>query len=466
MPEIDWTASMQQTFEFYVVDPETWSDVSEVRDMKSCQISRDSENELLESGSFERTELIEECYIRTYLVCIQNGVTYKFPLATLLIQTPEKGYDGRKQNVSMEAYSPLIELKDSAPPYGYAVINGRPILETASDIVADNMRPPVTYVTGSDTLQSTFVSDFDKDTWLSYVTDLLSCAKHKLALDDMGRVLFAPIQDPKGMQPVWEFTDDNSSILYPDISLTRDLYGIPNVVEVLYSSDDGFKFARVENRDENSPVSIPVRGREVVHRVSNPDDLMNPTQEQIDNYAEELLIKLSSVEHTISYKHGYCPVRVGDCVLINYKRAGLTNIKAVVKSQEISCTTGCEVSEKAVFTENFHSDIVHVRNENDDSNVTWNGSVQWNSQATWNARKKLGASGLLGAGINELGANYDKSEIYDMDIKEIEREEDVEANYMNSRMTKIVRSISYLKKATDDNALSPISNDDIDEICT
>lgn len=44
-----------------------------------------------------------------------------------------------------------------------------------------------------------------------------------------------PDQKVDCLQPVWEFNDDDGSILYPDISTNRDMYGIPNVVEVSYS---------------------------------------------------------------------------------------------------------------------------------------------------------------------------------------------------------------------------------------
>ena len=76
----------------------------------------------------------------------------------------------------------------------------------------------------------------------------------------------------------------------------------------------------------------------------------DPTQNQIQEYAESLLKELSSIECSISYSHGYCPVRLGDCVRINYKKAGITDVKAKVVSQSINCTPGCQVTEKAVFT--------------------------------------------------------------------------------------------------------------------
>ena len=171
-----------------------------------------------------------------------------------------------------------------------------------------------------------------------------------MGLDELSRVIFTVKQDATATTPIWTYTDDNSSILYPEVTLEKDLYGIPNVVEVLYSSDNGFKLGRAVNKDPGSITSTVSRGREVAYRVNNPEDLINPTQDQIDNYAEELLRTLSVLENTITYTHGYCPVRVGDCVLLNYERAGLMNIKAVVKSQTIKCTPGTEVSETAVYT--------------------------------------------------------------------------------------------------------------------
>jgi hypothetical protein len=76
----------------------------------------------------------------------------------------------------------------------------------------------------------------------------------------------------------------------------------------------------------------------------------NPSNSIIDEYAKQVLENLSTIECTVTYSHGYCPVRLGDCVRLNYSRAGLTDVKAKVISQTIDCTSGCRVQEKAVFT--------------------------------------------------------------------------------------------------------------------
>lgn len=92
------------------------------------------------------------------------------------------------------------------------------------------------------------------------------------------------------------------------------------------------------------------RGREIIHRDSDPDLAGEPTKAQLDEYAKKLLKSLSSVEYTISYSHGYCPVRMGDCVRLNYSKAGMTDIKAKVIKQSIDCSSGCKVTETAQFT--------------------------------------------------------------------------------------------------------------------
>lgn len=345
----DWFSSMQHTYEFYVVDPATWKDSTPINTITGCTINRDLTTETLGSATFDSTEVMEECYVRVYLIVIQNGVKEKIPLGTFLVQTPSVGYDGKVSSVSMDAYTPLIELKGSYPPIGYSLLKNVSIMETASALCRENMRAPVVPTDSSDNLNTDFVSNLD-DTWMSFIKDLISNAKYSFGLDEMSRVIFEPSRDFGALRPVWTYNDDNSSILYPDIDDKRDLYGVPNVVEVVYSTDAGYKFSRVVNKDKSSPVSTVNRGREVVYRDNNPSFSGMPTQQQIDEYAVQLLRNLSSLEHTITYKHGYCPVKIGDCVILNYTRAGLNNVKAKVISQSISCETGCPVEETAVYT--------------------------------------------------------------------------------------------------------------------
>lgn len=401
----NWSESMQQTFEYYKVDPNTWKDAELITTVKSATINRESDVDTLGSATIDIVDSVGECYIRIYLVTIQNGVKEKHPLGTFLVQTPTSSFDGKTRNVSMDAYTPLLELKEKQPPIGYYVpesvffkveylenlnlydrtseaiepVIGEPIVgaetiygeqvykQTATSgeevlyciygfpmdhayrLTRENLRAPVIKPNSDVPLCSDFVAD-TSDTWFSFLHDLIANANYTFALDELGRVLFAPKQDTASLQPVWTYDDSNSSILYPDLDMDHDLYGIPNVVEVIFFDGKHNLYAEARNEDDNSPTSIQNRGRKIVYRVTEPEIVGVPSQKQLNEYAKQVLRNLSTVEYTITYSHGYCPVRLGDCVRLNYARAGLTNIKAKVIYQSIKCEAGCKVTEKAVFT--------------------------------------------------------------------------------------------------------------------
>lgn len=424
---VDWSASMQQTFEFYEVDPNTWTDTKQLTTIKKCTISRDAETDTLGSATFEVTELVGECYIRVYLITIQNGVTEKHPLGTFLVQTPSTSFDGKIRSASMDAYTPLIELKEKYPPIGFFVKKGSDVMEEACKLTRENMRNSEKRVPNVITPSTIITSHFaasSEDNWFSFLSDFISVAtapkyykvfynestseyyrsvqsieypsdsevtkteaiikesdelelpvwsydingetnyfcimsgsivSYRFDLDEMGRVLFAPNQRTEALVPIWTYSDDNSSILLPEATLQHDLYGIPNIVEVIWSGTDSNKKTihrekRAINNDPASPTSTVSRGREIVHRVVNPDIHGDPTDEALQEYADMLLEALSTVEYEVSYSHGYCPVRLFDCVRLNYERAELKNIKAKVVSQTIDCQPGCKVTERAVFT--------------------------------------------------------------------------------------------------------------------
>ena len=353
---VDWSASMQQTFEYCIVDPGTWKDIEILRTVKSCTINRDLGTETLGSATFDITTSVGECYIRVYLVTIQNGIRERHPLGTFLVQTPSSEFDGKVRGVSMDAYTPLLELKENKPPIGYFVQKGEDPLDRAYRIVREKVRAPVIAPNEAKNLYFDFVANTE-DTWMSFTDDLLANANYIFDLDELGRISFAPKRDIASLQPVWTYNDNNSSILHPEFSMDHDLYEIPNVVEVIFSTNSITAYTRIPNEDPNSPTSIVNRGREILYRDANPSFMgtdpnlpFSEIQARLDLYAEQLLKDLSTVEYTISYTHGYCPVRLGDCVRLNYTRADVTDIKAKVVSQSLKCEPGCPVTEKAVFT--------------------------------------------------------------------------------------------------------------------
>lgn len=350
----NWTEAMSQTYEYYIVDPGTWENAKRLRNVTACTINRDLSAETLGSASIDTTELLGECYVRAYLVTDQNGIRETHPLGTNLVQTPGTKFDGRVLTTSMDAYTPLIELKENTPPIGYSILKGENIMEMAYRLIRDHARAPVVKTECSETLQNDFIANTN-DTWITFIIDLIAQAKYELGLDELGRIIFLPIQELSALQPVYTYTDDNSSILQPEISTTHDIYGIPNVIEINYYSEKLKECitVRVVNDDENSPVSTVNRGREIIHKDSATNIIDNVDKEyltrQLTDYANKLLKSVSTVSYTITYTHGYNGVRLGDCVRLNYRRAKINDVKAKVISQSIKCDSGCQVSETAVF---------------------------------------------------------------------------------------------------------------------
>lgn len=348
----DWSSSMQRTYEYYKVDPVTWLDTERIDKVISSSVVRDADADTLGSASFDVAEDVGECYIRTYMITVQNRVMNRTCLGTHLCQTRSVSFDGKRTDISLDGYTALIELKEKLPPLGYAIQSGRNVLSIVSNLVRENIRPPITPGTGSYTLSSNFVSNMD-DTWFSYLSDLLAMAGYAFGLDDVGGIILTPKQDFNSLQPIYEYNDDNSSILQPDVSVDRDLFGIPNVLEVIYSGETSYLFSRVVNDDPNSPVSTVNRGREIVQRITDPELYGTPDQAQLDLYARQALRDLSSLEYTLTYTHAYNSVRLNDCVSLNYIRAGLVGIKAKVIRQSIKCDAGGQVEETAIYSTNL-----------------------------------------------------------------------------------------------------------------
>ena len=71
----DWTKSMEQSFEYYTVEPTTMADIKRLDIVKSASFSHDAELETLGSATIDVTNSVGETYIRGYLKTVQNGVT-------------------------------------------------------------------------------------------------------------------------------------------------------------------------------------------------------------------------------------------------------------------------------------------------------------------------------------------------------------------------------------------------------
>lgn len=346
---MDWTKSMIQTFEFYLVDPRTFRDIKMVDGVTKFDINRDLSSDLIDNITIDCPYELGENYIRCYLIAKQGAETQKVPLGTFLIQSPNITYDGKSISRTYTGYSCLIELKDSLTPLGYSVLKGANVMQSAITLIRDNMRPPVVLTSSDHTLNRNF-SAGQTESVLSFSKSLIEEANYTMNIDPMGRLYFEPKRDASKLYPTWSYDDENMSILSSNIQIKSDLYGTPNVVEVVYSVDGRTIVSRVENNDPASASSTVRRGREIIFRDTNPSLPGEVTKEYLDLYAIQLLKSKSVLNYEVTYSHGYCPVVPGDSVFITCKKLGIVNAKAQVQSQSITGQTGITINETAVFT--------------------------------------------------------------------------------------------------------------------
>lgn len=352
MAGIDFTQPMQQTFEYWVVDPKTWKDESKIPNVISATLEFDLESDTLGRATLEAESSIGESYFRAYLVATQGELTERFPLGTYLVETPTLSFDGRSQTCSMEAYTPLLELSDDFPALGFSIPKESNVLEVAARLAAQHARAPVIATESDKLIYEDFVAEPD-DTWLSYLSDLLAKANYRFLITPRGEITFAPVRDANAMTATQTFDDGNSSILYPDVEEERDLYGVPNVYEVIYSRNGISKSLELVNNDALSDLSYARRGRYIRTRDTSPEISDNPSEAELKVYARRKLRDESNLERSISYSHGYCGNLIGDAVHLQYTRAGI-DTRAVVTTQSITCEPGCKVEETAKYSQAFY----------------------------------------------------------------------------------------------------------------
>lgn len=347
---MNYNASMIQSFEYYKVDPSSWQDAEKITDIISCSVDHDSESNTIDSASFEMNNNVGECYIRPYLILKQNKEVERVPLGVYLVQTPETNFDGVRGTVSIDAYSPLMELKEKYPDVGYSITKNTELLSLIPNLVRSNLRAPVKKISKDEQLlYDDYVSELD-DTWMEFINKLLSNkTKYHICLADDGTVYFDKNKNVDKHGPVWNYSSNGSTILYPEINVKEDIYGLPNKIEVMYNDENNYMYSSVTNDNPNSILSTVSRGRTIVYRETSPSIVGVPSQEELDEYANAMLKKLSTISVEITYKHGYCPVRIGDIVSFDYPEVGLNNVKAKVTKQVLRCEVGCEVSETAVY---------------------------------------------------------------------------------------------------------------------
>lgn len=350
---LDWSRSMALEWSWYRIDPETWQDVAPLTRVTGASVSYDADSEVLCSARIDMDEAWQgEMWARCYLDAWQGGKGERICVATLLCKPPTRTIESTVVTYSSDGYGPLAALRETRVGYGWFASAGSPSLRIAASVAREYGVAPVVEPDASHTLVEPWVAG-DSDTALTVVSSLAAKADHEVWSDPYGNTCLVPATRVSALAPVVTLGDGaGDGMLLSGVTETSDAYDVPNVVEVVRTSETGAVLAVAVNDNPASSASTASRGRRVVARLVDPDELAaGCTQEDANRLAEKVLADRSCVVRTVEYERGFDPrIECGDCVRLLMPERGLDVTGRVVR-QDFACDTTATVRETLVTQE-------------------------------------------------------------------------------------------------------------------
>ena len=115
------------------------------------------------------------------------------------------------------------------------------------------------------------------------------------------------------------FANNDESIMYPEIQETNNWQETPNVVRLIYNTDDACVAAWARN-ETGSRASLDARGGREITYFEEISDLGEGVSKanSLRELAEKTLLEESSDIEYVTFSHAYKPLKVYDPVKVNY----------------------------------------------------------------------------------------------------------------------------------------------------
>ena len=324
-----------ERFEYLLYDKEGVFKRS-LKNVMSAEVSYSSLTRLKSSATITLTDfndgidfLNDQVQINVYLDGVMSG------LGRFLISSPRRDISSGEVTRTCDCYSKLLILDE-------AKTETRNVILAGTNIIAEVKRILQNYGTYT-ILDNVGTTSTDRE-WeigtpmLTIVNDLLGTANYtSLRVDNVGNFVSNEYILPTDREIEINYTDDDSSIIYRDLSEDIDIFAVPNVI-IRYTNDPDINpplIAKYENNSFDSPTSIISRGRRIVNAesVSDVADLQT-LQDITKRVAYDLTDKYAHVEFStaINPLHGYLTCLYLKCYDISSKM--------IETSWRIECQTG------------------------------------------------------------------------------------------------------------------------------
>ncbi len=356
----DWHGNRHsETFTFKKVSWKTWQEHETYDYITNGNIeqSEDTDTKIMGTLDFEGYELpsAEDLIRIFYSFKDDNGIMAEVAVATMFVAYPRLKYTdtlkGIKANGTLECSSVLsaahtkhIGMPKTIPKNSNAIYEAEQLLlECGLQTSAE----PSPFSLSVD-------HTFDADTsYLDMVNWLLSAAGYTEAFpDEYGIVQLKSYASAQQRKDYTVFANNDESIMYPELEEANDWQSTPNVVRMIYNTDDACIVAYAENIS-GSRASLDARGgREITYFEEVSDISGSSKANALKEMAEKKLLELSSDIEYVTFEHAYVPMSVYDPVKIMYSDlewAGNANNMSV----NLSPSTKTQTKVKRVITENI-----------------------------------------------------------------------------------------------------------------
>lgn len=290
----------------------------------SLELAADSDLKVTGSFEFEGNELPDTSdMMRVYYEFDDDsGEHVKNALATLFVSFADVEHvdtlTGIKSKGSLDGSSVLKVLEHKIYGAPFTITANTNAIYKAVTLIKEcglnvEYTPDVTILSADHTFDS-------GSTYLEIINWLCETAGYTPAYPDpYGTVQLQPFTDTLNNTPDAIFTNDDESIMYPELNVNNDWSDTPNVVRLLYNTDKACISAEARN-ESGSRASLEARGgREQTYYEETselPDDANRLTS--LVDLAETKLRQLSCDVEYVTISHAYIPLSPYQSIQVNY----------------------------------------------------------------------------------------------------------------------------------------------------
>ncbi|RSL32674.1 hypothetical protein D7Z54_14590 [Salibacterium salarium] len=323
------------SFRFDLLDEEDnrLRDITHLVEADSSSVSMDSESEIHRTAKFRVRDVGDIDFlkdrIQPFVQLHMKDGNIEFPLGVFLLSTPQKEYEGDNIYRSVDAYDKLQILVDDGFTARLVADEGERVTDFIEDIITEAGIENIN-IERSDKEFPTWMNWEPDTSRLEVINELLDVINYeKLHVDEYGYFTSRPYRTPEQRSSEFTYATDKLSVITPGATATEDLFSVPNEFVGVVSEPDRTPLTYTHrNENEDSPTSIPNRGRTITTYL----DADSVDLETLEGKVKKEAYERSQVYTEMSFDTAIMPMHsYNDVLRVNHDKLEIAG-----KYQEIS----------------------------------------------------------------------------------------------------------------------------------